>query len=66
ALLNVEDTLILPTVTLIHIGVIPALVGSDGVMFLDKTAHLTLYQAAKIACDSGAQLRTFEHTNYEG
>jgi 8-amino-7-oxononanoate synthase len=65
ALLNVEDTLILPTVTLIHIGVIPALVGNDGIMFLDKTAHMTLYEAAKIARDSGAQLKTFEHANYE-
>lgn len=65
ALLKVEDTLILPTVTLIHIGVIPALVGTDGVMFLDKAAHMTLYEAAKIARDSGALLKTFGHTNYE-
>ena len=64
ALLNVEDTLILPTVTLIHIGVIPALVGSDGVMFLDKAAHMTLYEAAKMARDSGASLKTFAHKDY--
>ena len=36
-LIGIEDTLILPTVTLIHIGVIPSLVGKDGVMFLDKS-----------------------------
>lgn len=65
ALLKVEDTLILPTVTLIHMGVIPALVGNDGVMFLDKAAHMTLYEAAKIARDSGASLKTFAHTSYD-
>jgi len=64
ALLKVEDTLILPTVTLIHIGVIPALVGRDGVMFLDKAAHMTLYEAAKMARDSGASLKTFAHKDY--
>ncbi len=65
-LLGVEDTLILPTVTLISIGVIPALVGKDGVMVLDKSAHMTLYEAAKMGRDSGATLRSFKHGDYAG
>ena len=34
SLIGAPSTLILPTVTLISIGVIPALLGKDGVMFL--------------------------------
>ncbi|MBX9690488.1 MAG: pyridoxal phosphate-dependent aminotransferase family protein [Candidatus Obscuribacterales bacterium] len=64
-LIKSEDTLILPTVTLIHIGVIPALAGSDGVIFLDKSAHMTMYEAAKMARDSGAKLKSFKHNDFE-
>jgi 8-amino-7-oxononanoate synthase len=63
-LIGCEDTLILPTVTLIGIGVIPALAGSDGVIFLDKTAHMTMYEATKIARDSGSKLVSFNHRDY--
>jgi 8-amino-7-oxononanoate synthase len=64
-LIGVEDTMILPTVTLIHIGVIPALLGKDGVMFLDKSAHMTMYEAAKMARDSGSILKGFSHCDYD-
>jgi 8-amino-7-oxononanoate synthase len=64
-LIGTEETLILPTVTLIHIGVIPALVGSDGVMLLDKSAHMTMYQGAKMARDNGSQLKSFKHGDFE-
>jgi 8-amino-7-oxononanoate synthase len=64
-LIGCEDTLILPTVTLIGIGVIPALLGKDGVIYLDKIAHMTMYEAAKMARDSGCTLVNFEHKDYE-
>lgn len=64
-LIGVEDTLILPTVTLISVGVIPALIGKDGVMFIDKSAHMTMYEAAKMARDSGGKLISFSHLDYE-
>ena len=64
-LIKAEDTLILPTVTLIHIGVIPALVGKDGVMLLDKSAHMTMYEAAKMGRDSGARLHSFNHNDFD-
>lgn len=60
-LIGAEETLILPTVTLIHIGVIPAMMGNDGIMFLDKQAHMTMYEAAKMARDSGSKLKSFNH-----
>jgi len=64
-LLGAEDFLILPTVTLVHIGVIPALVGKNGAMFLDKFGHMTMYQAAKMARDSGAKLSSFPQDRYD-
>ncbi|MCX6732331.1 MAG: pyridoxal phosphate-dependent aminotransferase family protein [Candidatus Roizmanbacteria bacterium] len=58
-LIGTETTLILPTVTLISIGIIPAIVGKTGVIFLDKAGHETMYEASKIARDSGATLVSF-------
>lgn len=63
-LIGTESALILPTVTLISIGVIPALVGKDGVLLLDKAGHETMYEAAKIARDSGAQLESFKQNDF--
>lgn len=59
-LIGTETSLILPTVTLISIGVIPALIGKSGVIILDKSAHETMYEAAKIARDSGAALESYK------
>lgn len=63
SLIKAPATLIFPTVTLISIGVIPALVGKKGVMLLDKSGHETLYEGAKIARDSGATLLSFEQND---
>ncbi|KKR45716.1 MAG: 7-keto-8-aminopelargonate synthetase-like protein enzyme [Parcubacteria group bacterium GW2011_GWB1_40_14] len=63
-LIGTETTLILPTVTLISIGVIPALMGKSGVMFLDKSAHETMYEAGKIARDSGAELESYKQDDF--
>jgi 8-amino-7-oxononanoate synthase len=38
--------------------------GKDGLMFLDKIAHMTMYEAAKMARDSGSKLINFEHEDY--
>jgi 8-amino-7-oxononanoate synthase len=63
-LIGTETTLILPTVTLISIGVIPALIGKSGVIFLDKSAHETMYEAAKIARDNGATLESYKQDDF--
>lgn len=63
-LIGVDDVLMIPTLTLIHVGVIPALMGKGGVMFLDKQAHMTMYEACKMARDSGSQLKGFSHQDY--
>lgn len=64
-LVGTESALILPTVTLISIGVIPALVGKTGALFLDKSAHETMYEAAKIARDNGASLASYRQDDLE-
>lgn len=64
-LVGTEATLILPTVTLISIGIIPALIGKTGVMFLDKSGHETMYEGCKIARDSGATLKSFKQGDFE-
>ncbi|MGW1996526.1 aminotransferase class I/II-fold pyridoxal phosphate-dependent enzyme [Embleya sp. NPDC001921] len=64
-LMGTEKTLILPTVTLISIGVIPALVGRTGVILLDKSGHETMYEGAKIARDNGAKLVSFRQGDFE-
>lgn len=58
-LVGTEASSIFASTTLLNHGVIPALMGNDGVMFLDKSAHATMYEGAKIARDSGANLVSF-------
>jgi len=63
-LLGSEDVLLLPTITHIHMSVIPVLVGS-GVLFLDGRAHKTLYDGATVARGHGATIQRFRHNDVE-
>lgn len=63
-LIGTEACVIFPTVTLISIGLLPALVGKSGVLLLDKSGHETMYEGAKIARDNGATLESFEQDNF--
>src|SRR5919109_1433348 len=57
-LLGCEDTLVLPTITLIHMAVIPVLAGS-GTIYLEGRAHKTIYDGCKFAEGHGATVRRF-------
>jgi 8-amino-7-oxononanoate synthase len=63
-LVGSEDTLVFPTITHIHMSVIPVLVGS-GELFLDGRAHKTIYDGAMIAKGHGAEVRRFRHDDHE-
>lgn len=63
-LLGSEDTLLLPTITHIHMSVIPVLAGS-GTIFLDGRAHKTIYDGAMIAKGHGATIVRFRHNDAE-
>jgi 8-amino-7-oxononanoate synthase len=63
-LMGSEDVLLLPTITHIHMSVIPVLAGS-GVIFLDGRAHKTIYDGAMIARAHGASVQRFRHNDHE-
>jgi len=58
ALLGCEDTLVFPTITLIHLAVIPVLAG-DGTIFVDNRAHKTIYDGCQFAAARGATIKRF-------
>jgi 8-amino-7-oxononanoate synthase len=62
-LIGSEDALLLPTITHIHMSVIPVLAGS-GTIFLDGRAHKTIYDGAMIAKGHGARVVRFQHDDY--
>src|SRR3954469_19700309 len=57
-LLGSEDSLVLPTITHIHMSVIPLLAPS-GTIFLDARAHKTIYDGCQVARSRGAAVRRF-------
>jgi 8-amino-7-oxononanoate synthase len=59
-LLGCDDTLILPTITLIHLSVIPVLAGG-GTIFVDHRAHKTIYEGCQFASLRGATVKRFAH-----
>jgi 8-amino-7-oxononanoate synthase len=60
ALLGAEDSLVLPTITHIHMSVVPLLAGS-GIILLDGRAHKTIYDGCAIARGHGASVVRFRH-----
>src|SRR5919109_3439881 len=57
-LLGCDDALVLPTITHIHMSVIPLLAAS-GTIFLDARAHKTIYDGCQVARSRGAAVRRF-------
>jgi len=64
ALLGCEDVLLLPTITHIHMSVIPVLAG-EGTIYLDGRAHKTIYDGAMVAAGRGATVVRFRHDDAE-
>ncbi|XVV14885.1 aminotransferase class I/II-fold pyridoxal phosphate-dependent enzyme [Actinoplanes sp. CA-131856] len=58
ALLDAPDTLVLPTITHIHMSVLPILAGK-GHIFLDSQAHKTIYDGSMYARGLGASVHRF-------
>src|SRR5919198_976447 len=63
-LLGAEDTLVLPTITLIHMSVIPVLAGS-GTIYVESRAHKTIYEGCQLAAAHGATVKRFRHDDLE-
>jgi 8-amino-7-oxononanoate synthase len=58
ALLGSPDSLVMPTITHIHMSVIPLLAAS-GTIFLDARAHKTIYDGCQVARSHGAEVKRF-------
>jgi 8-amino-7-oxononanoate synthase len=63
-LIGAEDTLVLPTITLIHMSVIPVLAGG-GTIFLENRAHKTMYDGCELAKVRGATVKRFAFENVD-
>jgi 8-amino-7-oxononanoate synthase len=63
-LLGSEDSLLLPTITHIHMSVIPVLAGG-GTLFLDQRAHKTIYDGCATAQARGATVQRFGHNDLD-
>ena len=63
-LLGSDDVLLLPTITHIHMSVIPFLAAS-GVVFLDQRAHKTIFDGCSVARGNGATIHRFRHNDTE-
>jgi 8-amino-7-oxononanoate synthase len=59
-LLGCEDSLLLPTITHIHMSVISVLAG-NGTIFLDGRAHKTIYDGCQLARHHGATVKRWAH-----
>jgi 8-amino-7-oxononanoate synthase len=64
SLLNADDSLVLPTITHIHMSVIPVL-AAHGAVFLDGRAHKTIYDGTSVARAHGATVERFRHDDPE-
>jgi 8-amino-7-oxononanoate synthase len=63
-LLGAEDTLIMPTITHIHLSVIPVL-AQGGTVFMDGRSHKTIYDGCSMAKARGATVRRFGHNDLD-
>src|SRR4051794_20900510 len=57
-LLGCENALVMPTITHIHMSVIP-LLAAGGTIFLDARAHKTIYDGCQVAKSRGATVKRF-------
>ncbi|MDH3754655.1 MAG: aminotransferase class I/II-fold pyridoxal phosphate-dependent enzyme, partial [Acidimicrobiia bacterium] len=62
-LIGVPDTVVFPTVTLVHMGVLPSLAGSGGTILIDRAAHNSLRQATDLAQAHGTAVTVFDHSD---
>ena len=53
-LVGAPEVLVFPTITLLHLGVLPLLVGSEGTILVDEGSHKSMREAAELAGARGA------------
>src|SRR5262249_19309481 len=61
AFLGAPTTLVFPSISLLHIGVLPLLAGHDGVILKDAEAHHSIHEACLRAQANGTEWVPFPH-----
>jgi myxalamid-type polyketide synthase MxaB len=61
ALVGAPTTLVFPSISLLHMGVLPLLAGHDGVIFKDAEAHHSIHEACLRAQANGTEWAPFPH-----
>jgi 7-keto-8-aminopelargonate synthetase-like enzyme len=56
ALVGAPEVLVFPTITLLHLGVLPLLAGSEGTILVDEGSHKSIREAAELATARGAKI----------
>jgi len=64
ALLEAPDTLVLPTITHIHLSVIPVL-ADQGAVFCEAQAHRTIFDGCSVARGQGARLHRWHQNDLD-
>jgi 8-amino-7-oxononanoate synthase len=59
------DTLVFPSISLLHLGVLPALAGYQGVILTDASAHHSIAEACMRAQSDGAEWVEFRHNDID-
>ena len=61
AFVGAPAALVFPSISLLHLGVIPALAGPDGIIFRDVEAHHSIHEGCLRAKANGADFVEFPH-----
>src|SRR5262249_52303643 len=61
AFVGAPAVLVFPSISLLHLGVLPHLAGPDGVIFKDAEAHHSIHEGCLRAQANGAEWQAFPH-----
>jgi 7-keto-8-aminopelargonate synthetase-like enzyme/acyl carrier protein len=62
-MLGTAETLVFPSISLLHLGVLPTLAGGDGVILTDASAHYSIAEACMRAQADGTEWVEFRHND---
>jgi 7-keto-8-aminopelargonate synthetase-like enzyme/acyl carrier protein len=62
-MVGAPDTLVFPSISLLHLGVLPALADYNGVILTDASAHHSIAEACMRARAEGTQWHEFRHSD---
>jgi 8-amino-7-oxononanoate synthase len=64
-MVGAADTLVFPSISLLHLGVLPTLAGGKGVILKDVEAHHSIHEACQRAQGDGVEWAEFRHNDVE-